>query len=52
MLEPAKNLSLKTQKNNLSIIDAIDAVEETNIIVTVKKAWWRGRIYIHCFSNI
>ena len=29
ILEPAQNLSLIKQKNNLSIIDVVDAVEKT-----------------------
>ena len=35
ILEPLQNLSLITQKNNLSIIDVVDAVEKTKA-----KYWW------------
>ena len=50
ILEPWQSLSLITQKNNLSIADVADGVEK--IFVAIKKAQWKGKLYINCFSSI
>lgn len=61
VLEPAQNLSLIKQQNDLSIIDVADAVEKTK----TKHLWLLKKFdkdckkslkslenFIHCFSNI
>ena len=61
ILEPAQNLSLIKQQNDLSIIDVADAVEKTK----TKHLWLLKKFdkdckkslkslenFIHCFSNI